>query len=78
MMIFGIEKGETRFGPLVIRTVWKSSIVLIPPMPAPMMQPKSSARCGVTTIPESSIAIRLAATANCTKRSALRASFFSR
>ncbi len=56
MMIFGIENGETRFGPLVISTVWNSSIVLMPPMPAPMTQPKSSASSGVITIPESSIA----------------------
>ena len=70
------ENGETRSGPCHQDGVDLLDRVM-PPMPEPMTQPKSSASVGVITIPESSIAIRLAATANCTKRSALRASFFS-
>ena len=42
----GMKKGEIRPGPFSSRTLWKDSMVVNPPRPAPTTTPTRSAFCG--------------------------------
>ena len=64
-IIIGIMNGETRFGPLVIRTVCWVSRVESPPMPLPRKQPKRVRSTFSRSTPESVIAILPAPIINC-------------
>ena len=65
-IIIGIMNGETRPGPLFMRTVCWSSSDFSPPMPLPIITPNrvGSGYCAAS-MPPSAIAIFAAAMANC-------------
>src|SRR4051794_21791305 len=71
----GMVNGLIRDGPLVIIAECWVSNSLSPPMPDPMITPQEWGGRGSNAIPASSTADRLAAMANCAKRSRWRASF---
>ena len=73
----GMKNGETRSGPLALRTSWVSRSVVMPPMPEPMSTPKRVASTLPTSSPESSTAITAHAIANFRKGSSFRSSFLS-
>ena len=76
-MSMGMKKGEIRPGPFSRRTLWKDSIVVNPPSPAPTTTPTRSAFSGVILNRESSMAMTAAAMAYWIKISMRRPSFLS-
>jgi len=78
MMQPGIIKGEMRRGPRLTIASLLAQMEGRPPMPAPIATPVIGAFSSVISRPESSSAIRPAATPKCTKRSKRRTSLTPR
>src|SRR5262245_169993 len=73
----GMKNGDTRSGPLALRTSWESSSVVIPPMPEPTRTPKRVPSIWSTFRSASSTAITAPAMAYFRYGSSLRSSFLS-